>query len=157
MSTLENKFEFKDDLIASFTFQNTMQAQSSETQEMHVPIVNNNGDGYDLVTKTPYSSNPEFDFNLILNAISTTLFKYVNDKFIFNKNVEVPTPVNDSDATTKVYVDTAIGGVVVPSTIVLQGDVIGSGVTGTPFTTTLTKLLIKFLTLAILISPRIKF
>lgn len=141
MSSSYNKFDFSDDLKISFSFQNTMQPQSSETNEMHIDVLNHNGDGYELVTKTPYNSTPEFEFNILFNNISTTIYKYNNDKISFIKEIEVPTPINSNNPTTRAYVDAAIEGVTAPTSVTLTGDITGSGVTGTPFSTTLNKTL----------------
>lgn len=139
--SLVNKFEFSNDLNASFSFQNLVQPQISEIQEMHIPILNNDGDGYELVTKTPYNSTAEFEFNIIINNVYTNIYKYNNDKLIVVKELEVPTPVNNYNPTTKLYVDTAIGSVVAPTAITLTGDITGSGVTGGSVVTTLNKTL----------------
>lgn len=141
MSSSYNKFEFPDDLKVSFSFQNTMQPQSSETNEMRIEVLNHNGDGYELVTKTLYNSTPEFEFNILFNNIYTTIYNYGDNKISFIKEIEIPTPINNNNPATKQYVDSAIGGVIAPTSVTLTGDVSGSGATGTPFSTTLNKTL----------------
>lgn len=70
-----------------------------------------NGYFFENSTNNDWSNN--FSFNSINNEIKTELFKYdsFSNKFVFNKLVEVPYPINDDDAVNKLYVDSIRSGV----------------------------------------------
>ena len=70
-----------------------------------------NGYFFENSTNNDWSNN--FSFNSINNDIKTELFKYdsFSNKFVFNKLVEVPYPINDDDAVNKLYVDSIRSGV----------------------------------------------
>jgi hypothetical protein len=67
------------------------------------------------------------------NPVNTTLTAPINAQN--NRIVNVSSPVNTSDAANKYYVDSTAG----EESIILQGEVTGTGQTGSPLTTTLTK------------------
>jgi hypothetical protein len=76
-------------------------------------FLNRYNNGYIFSNKTNSNWSNDFSFNSINNEIKTELFKYdsLSDKFLFNKLVEVPYPINDEDAANKYYVDNAAAGV----------------------------------------------
>lgn len=76
-------------------------------------FLNRYNNGYIFSNKTNSNWSNDFSFNAINNEIKTELFKYdgLSNKFVFNKLVEVPYPINDDDAANKYYVDNAAAGV----------------------------------------------
>ena len=72
-------------------------------------FLNRYNNGYIFSNKTNSNWSNDFSFNAINNKIKTELFKYdgLSNKFVFNKLVEVPYPINDDDAANKYYVDNA--------------------------------------------------
>lgn len=76
-------------------------------------FLNRYNNGYIFSNKTNSNWSNDFSFNAIHNEIKTELFKYdsLSNKFIFNKSVEVPYPINDEDAVNKLYVDSLGSGV----------------------------------------------
>lgn len=76
-------------------------------------FLNRYNNGYIFSNKTNADWSNEFSFSSINAEVRDELFKYdpLTSKFIFNKLVEVPTPINDADAANKYYVDNAAAGV----------------------------------------------
>ena len=76
-------------------------------------FLNRYNNGYIFSNKTNSDWSDDFSFSGINNEIKTELFKYdgLSNKFVFNKSVEVPYPINNEDATNKYYVDNAASGV----------------------------------------------
>ena len=70
-------------------------------------FLNRYNNGYVFNNKTNSDWSNDFSLNSINNEIKTELLKYdgLGSKFIFNKLVEVPAPINDEDAANKYYVD----------------------------------------------------
>lgn len=75
-------------------------------------FLNRYNNGYIFSNKTNSDWSNEFSFNITSNEIKTELFKYdsISNKFVFNKLVEVPYPINDADAVNKLYVDSVSSG-----------------------------------------------
>ena len=72
-------------------------------------FLNRYNNGYIFSNKTHSDWSNEFSFSGINAEVRDELFKYdpLTSKFIFNKLVEVPNPINDADAANKYYVDNA--------------------------------------------------
>lgn len=90
-------------------------------------LLNRYNNGYIFSNKTDTNWNNSFSFNRINNELKTELFKYdnLNDKFTFNKPIEVPYPTNDNDAANKYYVDNAPTGV--KNVLGTSGQIFSSG------------------------------
>jgi hypothetical protein len=103
--------------------------------------ITGSGDGTINTTLTPITVSQITDFNTAVLAFRLDEFGIPTNDIDLNnhKIINVSTPSLISDAANKGYVDTAISGIV--STVTLEGDVTGSGVTGTPITTTIISVL----------------
>jgi microcystin-dependent protein len=144
-----NGFNWNSQLIEKFTLQNFFQPQTGETQEMQLPILDYQGNGFKIITQKTQSQSPNLVFRSIISSVETELFKYdtTASSFVFDfplnlsakKITNLGTPLISTDAATKAYVDSGISGV--PSSIVLTGDVSGSGSTSSSISTTLNKTL----------------
>jgi hypothetical protein len=147
-------YTFANDLLASFSFQNTLSLVSGETQEMSIPILDSLGDGYQFVTSKTYGAIPDFILNQTkrgsvnpLLSFDGTLNTFVFD-FPINLNGNLiknsPDPVDGGDLTNRAWVLAQVGGYTPPQQqVTLIGAITGSGLTGTSITTTLTKTLDK--------------
>tara|TARA_R110000737_G_scaffold178091_1_gene202621 strand:- start:9376 stop:12150 length:2775 start_codon:yes stop_codon:yes gene_type:complete len=90
-------------------------------------FLNRYNNGYIFSNKTNSDWSDDFSFSGINNEIKTELFKYdgLSNKFVFNKSVEVPYPINNEDATNKYYVDNAASGV--KDVLGTTGEIVSSG------------------------------
>jgi hypothetical protein len=103
--------------------------------------ITGSGDGTINTTLTPITVSQITDFSSAVLAFRLDEFGIPTNDIDLNnhKIINVSSPSLISDAANKGYVDTAVSGIV--STVILEGDVTGSGVTGTPITTTIISVL----------------
>lgn len=116
----------------------------STPSNMTLSLANSQGYGYRFNHLTTYTARPYGVLNLQSFALgtATTLLSVDSSKFLFSLNIDMgssvkvvnlPLPTNGNDAANKTYVDNKF----IAGSVVLTGDVTGSGTIGTPFITNL--------------------
>ena len=113
-----NGFNWNSQLIEKFTLQSFFQPQTGETQEMQLPILDYQGNGFKIVTQKTQGQSPNLVFRSIINNVETALLTYntTTNNFIFNAPINLSNnqinllanPSLSTDAANKGYVDSAI-------------------------------------------------
>lgn len=133
---------FQNELSAKWKLTNVLAPMPGETQEIRFGIFNNVNAGFEFVGETPEGLAPNFLLRQKNDITQVDLLKFDGalDQLSSLKPFNVLPPTQDTHATSKIYVDTAVAGYVPPPLpISLVGDVSGSGTTGADITTTFTK------------------